>query len=85
MALMRAMTVSETRANFGRALDEVVEDRVELVISRKAGDVVLVARDEYDSLVETVHLLSSPANVAALVVAQQQVAEGKTVRRGLIR
>ena len=48
---MRAMTVSETRANFGRALDEVVEDRIELVISRKAGDVVLVARDEYDSLV----------------------------------
>jgi len=82
---MRAMTVSETRANFGRALDEVVEDRVELVISRKAGDVVLVARDEYDSLVETVHLLSSPANAAALALAQRQVEEGKTLRRGLIR
>lgn len=82
---MRAMTVSETRANFGRALDEVVQDRVELVISRKAGDVVLVARDEYDSLVETVHLLNSPRNVAALAVAQRQVAEGKTVHRGLIR
>ncbi len=79
------MTVSETRANFGRALDEVLEDRVELVITRKAGDVVLVARDEYDSLVETVHLLSSPANMAALAVAQRQVAEGKTVRRRLIR
>jgi len=79
------MTVSETRANFGRALDEVVEDRVELVISRKAGDVVLVARDEYDSLVETVHLLSSPANAAALALAQRQVEEGKTLRRGLIR
>lgn len=85
MAVMRAMTVSETRANFGRALDEVVEDRVELVISRKAGDVVLVAREEYDSLVETVHLLSSPANAAALAAAQRQVAEGRTVRRGLIR
>lgn len=85
MAVMRAMTVSDARANFGRALDEVVEDRVELVISRKAGDVVLVSRDEYDSLVETVHLLSSPANVAALAVAKQQVAEGKTVRRGLMR
>lgn len=82
---MKAMTVSETRANFGRALDEVVEDRVELVISRKAGDVVLVARDEYDSLVETVHLLSSPANAAALTEARRQVDAGVTVRRGLIR
>lgn len=82
---MNAMTVSQARANFGRALDQVVEDRVELVITRKAGDVVLVARDEYDSLLETLHLLSSPANAAALETAKQQVAEGKTVRRALSR
>lgn len=82
---MRTMTVSEARANFGRALDEVAEDRVELVISRKSGDVILVSRDEYDSLVETVHLLSSPANAAALATSRQQVAAGKTVRRGLLR
>jgi antitoxin YefM len=82
---MNAMSVSQARANFGRALDQVVEDHVELIITRKAGDVVLVARDEYDALVETLHLLSSPANAAALQVAQQQVEEGKTVRRGLLR
>ncbi len=82
---MRAMTVSETRANFGRALDQVVEDRVELVITRKSGDVVLVAREEYDSLIETLHLLSSPANATALATARQQVEEGRTVRRGLLR
>ena len=82
---MNAMTVSEARANFGRALDRVVEDREELVITRKAGDVVLVAREEYESLVETLHLLSSPANAAALATAKQQVDEGKTVRRGMLR
>jgi len=79
------MSVSETRANLGRALDQVVEDRVELVITRKAGDVVLVAREEYDALIETLHLLSSPANAAALTTARQQVERGETVRRGLLR
>lgn len=79
------MTVSETRANFARALDEVVEDRVELVITRQSGDVVLIAREEYDSLIETLHLLASPANAAALAKARQQVEEGQTVRRGLNR
>lgn len=82
---MNSMTVSQARANFGQALDQVVEDRVELIISRKAGDVVLVSRDEYDSLIETLHLLSSPANAAALATAQRQVEEGQTVRRGLLR
>ncbi|MGB4776800.1 type II toxin-antitoxin system Phd/YefM family antitoxin [Microbacterium sp.] len=82
---MNSMTVSQARANFGRALDQVIEDRVELIISRKAGDVVLVSRDEYDSLIETLHLLSSPANAAALATAQRQVEEGQTVRRGLLR
>jgi len=82
---MNTMSVSEARANFGRALDQVVEDRVELIISRKAGDVVLVSRDEYDSLIETLHLLSSPANADALALARQQADEGATVRHGLRR
>jgi antitoxin YefM len=60
------MTVSKIRANPARALDQVAEDRTELVVTRKAGDVVLVARDEYDSLIETLHLLRSPASAAAL-------------------
>lgn len=85
MRVMNAMTVSQARANFSRALDHVVEDRVELVITRKAGDVVLVAREEYDSLVETLHLLSSPANAAALATAERQVDEGQTIRRRLLR
>jgi toxin YoeB len=54
----------------------VVEDRTEFVVTRKAGDVVLVARDEYDSLIETLHLLSSPANAAARQTAQRQVEGG---------
>lgn len=47
------MTVSKVRANLARAPDQVVGDRTGLVVTRRAGDVVLVARDEYDSLIET--------------------------------
>lgn len=38
LTTMRAMTVSEACASFGRALDAVVEDRVEGAISRRAGE-----------------------------------------------
>ena len=82
---MKTMTVSETRANFARVLDQVVEDREELVITRKAGDVVVVSRVEYESLLETLHLISSPANARALATAQRQVEDGDTVRHGLLR
>ena len=60
------MTVSKIRANLVRSFDQVVEERAELVVTRKAGDVVLVARDEYDSLIETLRLLRCPASAAAL-------------------
>lgn len=85
VATMKTMTVSETRANFARVLDQVVEDREELVITRKAGDVVVVSRVEYESLLETLHLISSPANARALATAQRQVEDGDTVRHGLLR
>ena len=82
---MKTMTVSETRANFARVLDQVVEDREELVITRKAGDVVVVSRVEYESLLETLHLISSPANARAYVCAYVSVSGGRVLSHACLQ
>ena len=49
---------------------QVAEDRQIVIISRRgAEDVALIAADELSSLVETAHLLRSPANAKRLLTA----------------
>ena len=51
-------------------MDRAVQDReVVMVRRRKGGDVALVAADELAGLLETAHLLRSPANAERLLTA----------------
>lgn len=76
---MKTMTYSATRANFAAAIDSVLEDREEVVITRAGKDpVVLVALDDYESLKETLHLLKSPSNAARLFTSIERLEAGKT-------
>jgi antitoxin YefM len=51
----------------------VVDDReVVLVRRRKGGDVAMVAAEELEGLLETVHLLRSPRNAARLIKALER-------------
>ncbi len=79
---MRTMTATESRANYAKMLDDVVNDREEVVITRANKEpVVVVALDEYQSLKETVHLLRSPANARRLLGAIDRLEGGAgTVR-----
>ncbi len=67
---MNTLTYSRLRANLKSALDKVCEDHEPVVIERqKGGDVVLLSRDDYESLQETAYLLRSPANARRLLDA----------------
>ncbi len=67
---MGKMTYSHLRANLKSALDRVCADHEPVVVERqKGGDVVLLAREDYDSLQETAYLLRSPANARRLLEA----------------
>ena len=66
-------------------LDDVVDDRDYTIISRRdAEDAVVMSLEQFNSLMETVHLLKSPANVAHLEKSIKQYQSGKTVRRKLV-
>ena len=72
-------TFSQLRANLKRYCQQAVADREPIRVRRRNGkDVVLLAADEYESLAETAHLLSSPANASRLLAALAQARRGKT-------
>lgn len=67
---MLQTTYSNARANFAGLCDQVTENREIVVIKRrKGGSVAMIAADELESLVETNHLLRSPANAERLLSA----------------
>ena len=69
-------TYSQAREGLKGLMDRAVQDReVVMVRRRKGGDVALVAADELAGLLETVHLLRSPANAERLLAALSRARE----------
>jgi antitoxin YefM len=70
---------SEARKNFKSVLDTVVNDKnCTVIIRRDAEDAVIMSKSYYDSLMETVYLLKSPANAQHLEEAIAEYKAGKT-------
>jgi antitoxin YefM len=66
-------TYTAARERFADLWRRVEEDRETVVITRRGhADVALVAADELAGLLETAHLLRSPANARRLLTALQQ-------------
>lgn len=82
---MEVVTYSQARNNLKRILDRVVDDADYTVITRRdAEDTVVMSLDSFNSLLETVHLLKSPANAAHLTRSIEQFKSGKVTERELL-
>lgn len=81
---MRVVTFSEARNNLKQVIDQVVDDVDVTVISRRdAPDAVVMSLETFNSWMETVHLLKTPANAAHLAKSIGQLRDGKTKARPL--
>lgn len=75
---MRVINFSDARNRLKAVLDQVVDDADYTVISRRdAEDAVVMSLDQFNRLMETVHLLKSPANAAHLARSIEQYRSGK--------
>ena len=82
---MSHVSYSELRSNLVAYMERVCDDRAPLFVTRQnARSVVLLSEEEYEGLMETVHLLKSPANAARLLHSIKEANEGKLVERELI-
>ena len=83
---MDVVSYSEARANLKDVMDRVVDDKTEVIVTRqKAEAVVMISLSEWNSISETLHLLSSPKNAERLRRSIQQIDSGKGVERDLVR
>lgn len=82
---MDVVSYSEARANLKDVMDRVVADKTEIIVTRqKAEAVVMVSLSEWNSMVETAHLLSSPVNADRLRRSIEQMAAGAGSERELV-
>lgn len=74
---MTTLSLADARAALSKHIDSAVTTHERFEITRNGSRVaVLLSADDYDSLVETVDVLSRPAEVAALSIALAELASG---------
>jgi antitoxin YefM len=82
---MNILTFSEVRASFKRAMDDVCRDHEPTVITRQRGEhVVLLSLEDYNSMQETLYLLSNANNAKRLRESIAQLKTGKAQVRELL-
>jgi antitoxin YefM len=82
---MIAANYSEFRNELKNYLDNVEFNNETLIIKRGAGKgTVLISLEEYNSIMETLHLLSSKKNAKRLFESIEQMKTGKRAQRKLI-
>jgi antitoxin YefM len=81
---MKTISFSDSRANYAATLDSVTEDHEEVIITRQGKPpVVVMALDDYTSMVETAFLMRVPANARHLLDSIGELARGEAVEREL--
>jgi len=82
---MRTVMFSKAREELAGLLDEVSNDRVAVeIVRRNKPSAILIDKDEYEGMLETLHLMSTPANAKRLMEAIENVKEGKVESHDLI-
>ncbi|MDD2774408.1 MAG: type II toxin-antitoxin system prevent-host-death family antitoxin [Gallionella sp.] len=83
---MKVVSYSHARNALKSVLDGVVQDADVTIISRRdaEGDAVVMSLDSYNSIMETLHLLSTPANAAHLARSIRELRAGKAQVRELL-
>lgn len=63
------ISYNQLQANLDATCNEVCRNHTPVLVKRRKGNVVLVAQEDYDSLLETTYLLKSTANAERLLAS----------------
>ncbi len=76
---MKTLSYTEVRSNLSRVLDRVNADSEPVLVFRGKNKEksVIISEDDYNGLVETNYLLSSPKNAAKLLKSIKEINDGE--------
>lgn len=75
---MQTITVESAQSEFPKLLLRTIKEHRQYRIASEYGGVVMLSEAEYDSLLETLELLSTPGFYDSIKIADKQIAEGET-------
>jgi antitoxin YefM len=75
---MTSLTATEARQNLFRMLRKSLRGHVPIKITSKEGDAILISEADYQSLLETLELLSKPKFRKSIEEARKDIREGRT-------
>ena len=82
---MKTISYTQARQNFSRVMKSTCADHVPCMITRQKEDpVVLLSLADYNSIQESLHLLSSPRNAKVLMDSIAAIEGGKVKEHDLI-
>ncbi len=74
---------TEFQQNLAAHLDEVIQNRSPLLVTRQGQEAAyVIAEGEFESMLETLHLLSNPRNADRIREGIAQLESGNGVERG---
>ena len=73
-----AVTATEARQNLFQLLKASVKGHTPVKITSKEGDVVMLSEEDYESLLETLELLSVPGMRKSIQEAKADIRAGRT-------
>ncbi len=74
---MSHVSYTELRSNLAKYMDEVCDNRDALHVTRQnARSVVMLSEEDYEGILETMHLLRSPSNAARLLRSVKEADAG---------
>ena len=76
--LMTTLTATKARQNLFDLLKKSIRVHVPIKITSKKGDAVLMSEEDYESLLETLELLSDPRLSTSIRQARADIKAGRT-------
>jgi len=82
---MRVLGFLQAQNNLKKVIEQVINDAdYTVIVSQGAPDALLMSLDTFNSLMETVHLLKSPANAVHLARSIEQYRQGQVKQQSLV-
>ena len=75
---MTSWTATRARENLFQLLKKSIKGHVPIKITSKDGDAILLSEEDYESLLETLELLSTPGMLKSIEEAKNDIKEGRT-------